>query len=193
MTCADLAHLVFVPAGDAALTRRASKYSSLRAVLVRFSRSRKRYERQGILVEEDALARAERECLADADARARAAERRAERELAIDQAYRAEFARHVRAAYPGCPEDEAVAIAEHACVKYSGRVGRTAAAKEFAPNAIDLAVSAHVRHRHTYYDRLLGEGCERLTARQVVSRDVERVLVRWRRVGGPDVGSTRQC
>jgi hypothetical protein len=65
MSCADLAHLVFVPPGDAALTRRASKYSSLRAVLVRFSRARKRYERQGILVEESALRRAEQECLAD--------------------------------------------------------------------------------------------------------------------------------
>src|ERR671925_158546 len=55
MSCADLAHLVFVPPGDAALTRRASKYSSLWAVLVRFSRARKHYERQGILVEESAL------------------------------------------------------------------------------------------------------------------------------------------
>src|SRR5512138_1286383 len=38
--------------------RRASRYSSLKAVLVRFSRSRNRYERQGVLVEEAALARA---------------------------------------------------------------------------------------------------------------------------------------
>ena len=69
LTCADLAHLVFLPSGDAALTRRASKHSKLRAVVVRFSRARKRYERQGVLVDEAALARAEAECLADADAR----------------------------------------------------------------------------------------------------------------------------
>ena len=55
LSCADLAHLVFLPSGDAALTRRAGRYSSLKAVLVRFSRSRNRYERQGILVEEAAL------------------------------------------------------------------------------------------------------------------------------------------
>jgi hypothetical protein len=71
MTCAELDHLAFLPAGSAALTRRAKTHSGLSAVVVRFSRSRRRYERRGILVEEDAIARAERECLADADARAR--------------------------------------------------------------------------------------------------------------------------
>lgn len=62
LACAGLDQLVFLPSGDAALTRRARKYSSLNAVLVRFSRTRKRYERQGILVTPDALAQAEREC-----------------------------------------------------------------------------------------------------------------------------------
>src|SRR5262245_45629683 len=129
MSCADLAHLVFLPRGDAALTRRATKYSALKAVLVRFSRPRNRYERQGTLVEEAALVRAEQECLADADARARARARRAERDAAIDVRYRAEFAQNIRNIYPGCPELDAIAIAEHACLKHSGRVGRTADAK----------------------------------------------------------------
>jgi hypothetical protein len=48
-------HLVFLPSGDAALTRRAKANSRLSAVVVRFSRAGKRYERQGILVEEHAL------------------------------------------------------------------------------------------------------------------------------------------
>lgn len=78
----------------------------------------------------------------------------------LDERYRAEFARYVRDRYPSCPPAEAAAIAEHACSKYSGRVGRTAAAKEFAPEAIDLAVRAHVRHGHTRYDDLLGSGDE---------------------------------
>ncbi len=55
MRCAGMDHLVFLPAGDAALTRRARASSELSAVVVRFSRSRKRYERQGILVEAAAL------------------------------------------------------------------------------------------------------------------------------------------
>jgi len=59
VTSSDLDHLVFLPSGDAALTRRATKASSLSAVVVRGSRSRKRYERQGVLVEEPALALAE--------------------------------------------------------------------------------------------------------------------------------------
>src|SRR5215204_3616541 len=50
MSCADLAHLEFLPRGNVALTRRATKHSPLRAVVVQWSRSRKRYERQGILV-----------------------------------------------------------------------------------------------------------------------------------------------
>src|SRR5258706_9833338 len=65
LACADLDHLVFLPSGDAALTRRAYKHSKLAAVVLKWSRARKRYERQGILVEEAALALAEQECLAD--------------------------------------------------------------------------------------------------------------------------------
>src|SRR5712692_6124066 len=72
LACADLDHLVFLERGDAALTRRAMRHSTLWAVVVRFSRSRKRYERQGVLVEQQALARAEQECLSDAVARERA-------------------------------------------------------------------------------------------------------------------------
>lgn len=70
LDCADLDHLVFLPSGDAALTRRSKKYSRLSAVVLKWSRARRRYERQGLLVENE--------------------------------------------------------IAEHACRKYSGRVGRRA-------------------------------------------------------------------
>ena len=179
LSCADLAHLVFLPAGNAALTRRAGRYSSLRAVLVRFSRARNRYERQGIFVEEEALTRAELECLADADARARVRERRAERDAPVDARYRSEFARHIRDLYPGCPEPASIAIAEHACRKYSGRVGRSADAKRFDAEAIALAVRAHVRHVHTEYDSLLNSGWDRHEARARVLPQVEQVLKGW--------------
>ncbi|MBI3293089.1 MAG: hypothetical protein HYZ73_09880 [Elusimicrobia bacterium] len=59
--CAGLDHLVFLPRGDSNLTRLARSYSSRYAVVVRFSRTRKRYERQGLLVETQALGRAEAE------------------------------------------------------------------------------------------------------------------------------------
>jgi hypothetical protein len=179
--CADLSHLVFLPRGDAALTRRASRYSSLKAVIVRFSRTRKRYERQGLLVEEAALARAEEECLADADARERARLRRAERDALVDERYRSEFARHIRELYPGCPEAESIDIAEHACQKYSGRVGRSAEAKRFDEEMIALAVRAHIRHEHTKYDSLLNAGWARHEARARVGSQVDEVLKRWSR------------
>src|SRR6266704_3933282 len=84
LSCADLDHLIFLASGDAALTRRARQHSLLSAVVLKWSRARKRYERQGLLVEERALELAEDECLADADVRARRREREAERRAELD-------------------------------------------------------------------------------------------------------------
>jgi hypothetical protein len=67
--CADLDHLEYLPRGDATLTRRARAHSGLHAVVVEWSRTRKRYERQGVLVEAAALSQAEAECLSDASLR----------------------------------------------------------------------------------------------------------------------------
>lgn len=180
LECADLDHLVFLPSGDMALTRRSRKYSPLSAVVVRFSRARRRYERQGLLVDSDALDRAEKECLSDEDRRQLQRERAALARERDDARYIAEFADQIRRRYPACPPDEADAIARHACAKYSGRVGRSAAAKEFDSDAIDLAIGAHVRHAHTNYDSLLSGGWDRREARLAVSPDVERVMDGWR-------------
>lgn len=187
LACADLDHLVFLPRGDAALTRRADKYSTLRAVVVRFSRSRKRYERQGVLVEEAALTKAEQECLSDAEARKLARERAAERRQELDAQYVEKFAQRVGELFPGCPVDEQRAIAEHACRKYSGRVGRSAAAKELEAGAIELAVRAHVRHTHTRYDEILSQGVARGDARGLVSDLVAKRLEEWS-TREPDTG-----
>jgi hypothetical protein len=181
LACADLDHLVFLTRGDAALTRRATRYSTLRAVVVRFSRSRKRYERQGVLVEEQGLARAEQECLSDAKARELARERAAERRRELDAEYVAAFARRVGELFPGCPVKEQQTIAEHACQKYSGRVGRSAAAKELQSEAVELAVRAHVRHVHTRYDEILARGVSRQEARAVVGGVGEQQLKQWQR------------
>jgi hypothetical protein len=58
LDCVDLGHLDYLPAGDATLTRRTKKLSHESAVVVRWSRSRKRYERQGILAEPEAISQA---------------------------------------------------------------------------------------------------------------------------------------
>jgi len=152
MTCADLDHLVFLPAGSAALTRRAKAHSGLSAVVVRFSRSRRRYERQGILVGEDALGRAERECLDDAEARARRRDRDEERRARDDLKLQARIATEIAALFPGCPAERARAIARHAAARGSGRVGRTPAARALDRDTIELAVAASVRHEDTAYD-----------------------------------------
>jgi hypothetical protein len=61
LRCVGLDELEFLPVGDALLTRRVKARSAMSAVVVRFSRSRRRYERQGLLVEPEALAAAQRE------------------------------------------------------------------------------------------------------------------------------------
>ena len=186
LECADLDHLVFLPSGDAALTRRSRKYSILCAVVVRFSRSRGRYERQGLLIESEALARAQLECFSDEEKRRTARERTASAREREDQRYIEQFASAIQASYPACPGLEALAIARHACQKHSGRVGRSAAAKALDVEAVDLAVRAHVRHTHSDYDRLLARGLERLEARSAVADKVAIVMERWRRRGDHD-------
>jgi hypothetical protein len=56
LRCVGLDDLDYLPAGDALLTRRAKAKSSRYAVVVRFSKTRGRYERQGLLVERRVLA-----------------------------------------------------------------------------------------------------------------------------------------
>lgn len=178
--CADLDHLVFLPAGDAAVTRRARKASGLSAVVVRFSRSRRRYERRGILVEEEALATAEAQCLADEDARVSRRQRDEARRAAHDVELQAAFAGEITRSFPGCPPERAAAIASHAAARSSGRVGRSAAGRALDPEAVALAVAASVRHVDTSYDELLMSGVPRADARDRVGDDVRLVLDRWR-------------
>jgi hypothetical protein len=61
LRCVGLDDLEFLSAGDALLTRRVKPKSARHAAVVRFSKSRRRYERQGLLVEPQALAQAQRE------------------------------------------------------------------------------------------------------------------------------------
>jgi hypothetical protein len=184
LSCADLDHLVFLPSGDAALTRRARKYSRLSAVVLKWSRARRHYERQGLMVEEAALGLAEEECLADFEVRELRKEREAERRIGLDQKYVEQFAHKIRKLFPRIETGRDQIIAEHACRKYTGRVGRSAAAKSLDENAILLAVIAHIRHRETKYDELLGSGWGRSDARSAVAERIDEVLSRWRATEG---------
>lgn len=119
IACADMAHLVFLPSGDPALTRRAQANSRLSAVVVRFSRARRRYERQGILVEEEALERAEVDCLADEKVRVRRRERDAQRRAAEDIELQRRMREEIVRLFPRCPPARASSIASHTSVRSS--------------------------------------------------------------------------
>jgi hypothetical protein len=179
LACADLDHLVFLSRGDTALTRRARKHSSLSAVVVRFSRARKRYERQGVLVEESALEQAEQECLADVDQRSAQRKRAEIYRDRQDQVLAMRMTESIRQLFPGCPPEEARIIATHTSVRNSGRVGRTAAGRALDEEALRAAVIAAIRHKHTKYDRLLMRGFDRKNARDTVRDDIDHVLERW--------------
>ena len=179
LTCADLDHLVFLPSGDAALTRRAKKHSRLSAVVLKWSRARKRYERQGLLVENESVEQAEQECEADADQRELRRARSMLRREELDQDYIRRFAERVREVYPRCPAGREERIAEHSCRKYSGRVGRSATAKNLGQEAIRLAVLAHIRHTETGYDTLLNSGVDRAEARARVKTAVLEIARKW--------------
>lgn len=180
LTCAGFSDLIFLGSGDAALTRRAVAFSSKNAVVVKFSRARKRHERQGVLVEASAIERAEQACAQDAEVREAKRIKRQARDEIVDREYMAEFTEGILKMFPSCPADEAKSIADHACRKYSGRVGRSQAAKDLEPKAIELAVQAYVRHVHTRYDALLIEGLEPREARPMIRGKIEEVLKRWR-------------
>ncbi len=181
LACADLDHLVFLPSGDAALTRRAKKASTLSAVVVRWVRTRKRYERQGLLVEEPALEQAEQQCLADEDARMRRRDRDRERRAAEDVELQARMVTEIRRLFPRCPAERTEAIARHTSLRGSGRAGRSAAGRVLDETALTLAVVASVRHEDTGYDALLMSGVSRKDARDQVRPAIDRILAAWSR------------
>jgi hypothetical protein len=79
--------------------------------------------------------------------------------------------RTLRALAPLIPLDEAQAV--------MARCGQ-GSLREVAPGAaVWLALTSHVRHRHTDYDRLLAEGYDRDAARFFVADEMERQLAAW--------------
>jgi hypothetical protein len=189
LACAGLDDLEFLPAGDLALTRRTAKYSKRTAVVVRFSQTRKRYERQGILAELDAIYKAEQECLEDAGERASARVRAAARRREEDRRLTIQMAKKITVLFPGCPTPEA--IAQHTARRGSGRVGRTEAGRNLREEALTAAVVAAIRHQHTGYDELLARGVDRETARRKVQDKIDNVLEQWRRGRKPTVRRPR--
>lgn len=89
------------------------------------------------------------------------------------------FAARVLARFPSAPVGEATRIARYACGRGTERVGALVGGDGYLDHAVELAVIAHLRHRYTDYDRLLGEGSDRDAARERVQPEVLRLLRQW--------------
>ncbi len=117
LRCAGMDHLVFLPSGDACVSRKARKLSGDSAVVLEWSRTRKRYERQGLMLELPAVEQAELECVEHWIAKARQAQESGEirigkgRKRAIRETA-SRIVIGIRQHFPHCPEETAQAAAE---------------------------------------------------------------------------------
>jgi len=178
--CSPFTQYAFLAPGDAAMTRRSKKHSELCGVVFIWNQRRRRYERKGQYVQAQAIEKAQSECAADADKRAEKNKKAAVVREVQDKEYILAFAKAIRQHYPNCPEKREIAIAQHACEKYSGRVGRTANAKQFDAKMIDRAVEAHIRHAETNYDDQFGHGRRKKEIRSDVRFTIDRIMLRWK-------------
>jgi hypothetical protein len=177
--CSPFVKAHFLKPGNAALTRRSKKHSAYCGILFSWNKRRKRFERKGQYVEAKAIVMAEMECEEDEKKRAIKNEKAAVIRATQDKIYIEEFSKAIRSLYPNCPKNRENAIAKHACEKYSGRVGRTADAKQFDKGMIDLAVEAHIRHKETNYDSQFNKGKTKRLIRLDVKQDITKVLQKW--------------
>lgn len=183
LDCADLAHLEFLPSGDATLTRRSRKHSPLTVVVKRFNQRRKKYDRRGILVTAQAIEAARAQNESDAEQRARIREQAELRRQKLDTKLVNQMQTMILADFPNCPPDEAAEIAMHTAERGSGRVGRSAAGRRLEAKPIELAVFAWIRHQHTEYDSLLMDGVERQMARDLIRHKQQEVIREWKGEG----------
>lgn len=79
--------------------------------------------------------------------------------------------------FPKIPKEEKKLVLQHGFRKYSRRVGRTGQIP--LSRKVQLAVIAHIRHRHTKYDELLKDGFNRDQARNVVQKRIQEMLREW--------------
>ena len=84
--------------------------------------------------------------------------------------------------FPDTPRDVVLQIVRHALVKGKKRVARNGVMK--MKDKVRLAVTAHVRHCRTNYDKLLKAGVGREQARREVASTIAEVLRAWKGKAG---------
>ncbi|KAA8651405.1 hypothetical protein EYZ11_009222 [Aspergillus tanneri] len=161
---------VFVPKGDVYITRhcRSKTKESQHTVYVVYNTTGK--WPIGLRVPSDIYSTVLQSAAATADSRANAVKLRDEKVLMYSRQL-------LRSHFPLMPGDSLEAVLNHAFLKGSGRVGRTAT-KTDERKAI-LAVEAHIRHTHTPYEELLSAGKGRQEARQEVWDTVRAIKAAW--------------
>ncbi|KAE8373114.1 hypothetical protein BDV26DRAFT_75270 [Aspergillus bertholletiae] len=161
---------VFVPKGDVYVTRncRTNTKESERIVYTVFDKTGKRT--LGIRVPSDIYTAVLESAAATAETRANAVKIRDERDLAHSR-------QTLRAQFPLMPVESLEAVLNHAFLKGSGRVGRTATKSD--ERKADLAVEAHIRHTHTPYESMLRTGTDREEARNAVWGLVKAIKAAW--------------
>jgi len=178
--CSIFTSYSFLPPGDVAMTRRSKKYSDHCGVLLFWNQRRKRFERKGQYVELSAILEAKKECSADYETRLNKNKKAAIKREETDKQYIIDFSKIIKVHYPSCPNGRELDIAKHACLKHSGRVGRTAKAKEFDKKMIDLAVEAHIRHLETNYDNEFNKGIKKRQIRANLKYDIMKIMASWK-------------
>jgi hypothetical protein len=131
------------------------------------------------MVDGEALGKARIECAADAEQRESQRRVAAKRRGIQDARYIEAFSLKIREMFPHAPAGVENRIADHACEKHSGRVGRSSVAKSLSDSAVSLAVRAHIRHGHTRYHDLLSQGYPRDLAREIVASEIDRIVKLW--------------
>jgi hypothetical protein len=178
LQCAGLDHLVFLESGNATLTGRAVKQFGRRIIVQRIYKTRPA-RRWGVLVDQQAIDRAQALCVEDAEKRAQNRVKQVAHRMKKDEEFAGKFAEKIGILCPNCPADERLAIAQHACSRGSGRVGRSASGQQLDDQAIKLAVIAHIRHVHTNYENLVYGQTEREWVRELVKPQIDAIYNSW--------------
>ncbi|KAL2195434.1 hypothetical protein P885DRAFT_62188 [Corynascus similis CBS 632.67] len=105
------------------------------------------------------------------------ASQRAEAVRKRDTAIQEGFENAIVKLFPKIPKGEVLQILEHSLKKHSRRVGRTGTVA--LQDRVKLAVRAHIRHVHTDYNRLLGEGMSRQDARERIWGRLNEIARQW--------------
>lgn len=124
----------------------------------------------GIRVPKDILSRVHTQASETLAARKLATEKR-------DTAAIGKAAAELDSQFPKIPKHDREDVLKHGFKKHSGRVGRTTLIP--LSQKVLYAVIAHIRHRHTSYDKLLSGGTSKEAARKAIQNKIRDTAREW--------------